>query len=285
VRLALRRARQASGLNQNDVADRLGWSRSKVQRIESGEVAVSPIDLRALAEVYGNFPAEELTELVEDARLSRRERWQTLPEHREHLTPSTIKLMGFEAQAVAIHVYQPVMLPGVLQTTEVARETLRFFDPDASEERNRVRLDARRSRREQIIERAQPPDYHLVLDESVLLRNVGGKALAAAQMEALQRDTELPNVHVRVLPLAKGALHGGRGPFAILDMDPHDPDDAVLYREDWKGDEIIDDQNVVRRHREYYRTMWKETLIEQASHRRIVAEAASLRSSLDRRET
>ena len=57
VRLALRKARRSAGLNQGDVADRLGWSLSKAQRIEAGEVAVSITDLRAL--VYEHLAATE----------------------------------------------------------------------------------------------------------------------------------------------------------------------------------------------------------------------------------
>src|SRR6266511_4790410 len=87
VRRALRRARQATPMSQGAVASRLGWSLSKMQRIEGGEVGVSVTDLRALLDVYGVVEPERIERLAEDARISRRQRWVTAPEYREHLTP------------------------------------------------------------------------------------------------------------------------------------------------------------------------------------------------------
>ena len=282
VRLALRRARQGTDLSQGDVAGRLGWSLSKVQRIESGEVAVSPIDLKALTDMYGCFSAEEFEELAEDSRRARRERWWTAPEYRDHLTPATIKLMGFEAQAVRIRVYQPVLVPGVLQTPAVAEHILRYWSEGPPGKREEVRLRVRMQRREMVIDRAGAPGYDLLLDESVLLRDVGGVRLAAEQMEHLAAQANKPDVHVRIIPLTEGALLGHLGPFMILDQDEKDQDDAVMYREYWVADEIIDDHRTVRTHRQYFRKMWDSALTEEVSLRVIAAKAAELRSRVDR---
>lgn len=283
VRLVLRRARQErTDLSQGDVAARLGWSLSKVQRIESGEVAVSPTDLRALTDLYGGFSAEEFEELAEDSRLSRRQRWWTAPEYREHLTPATIKLMGFEAQAAAIRVYQPVLVPGVLQTEAAAAFVLGFWNPDGPAERLKVRHEVRVLRRQLVIERRDPPAYYVLLDESVLLRDVGGPRLALGQMEMLEALAHRPDVHLQVIPLAEGALLGQLGPFMILDLDENDQDDAILYRENWNSDEIIDDHRVIRTHRGYFETMWASALSEDVSLNVIAAKAAALRSIVDR---
>src|SRR6185369_13946342 len=53
LRFALRSARENAGLTQSDVAARLEWSVSKVNRIENGEVTISPTDLRALMGLIG----------------------------------------------------------------------------------------------------------------------------------------------------------------------------------------------------------------------------------------
>ena len=50
VRLAVRDARLDKKLTQSEVAEAMEWSLSKVMRIESGEVTISPNDLRPLLE-------------------------------------------------------------------------------------------------------------------------------------------------------------------------------------------------------------------------------------------
>ncbi|GIE95131.1 helix-turn-helix domain-containing protein [Paractinoplanes rishiriensis] len=283
VRRALREARHASGRSQSDVADRLGWSLSKVQRIESGEVAVSGTDLRALIDLYGGISGERFSALAEDARLSRRSRWLTRPEFRDHLTPGTIQLMGFEASAKAIRVFQPVVIPGPLQTPAVAEKILQIWNSVDNEDRIRVRTESRVLRRKFLLDRENPPDYRLVLDESVLSRDIGGAELAADQMVALEQTARRPNVHIRILPLDRGVL-GLLGGFTLVDLDDEDTRDAVLYRESWDGDQIIDDPQVVATHRAYFEDISANSLNENASLSLIMARAAKLRAALDRED-
>ena len=281
VRRALRKARQSTPMSQGAVASRLGWSLSKMQRIEGGEVGVSVTDLRALLDVYGVDDPERIEQLAEDARISRRQRWVTAPEYREHLTEGLRDLMQFETEAVAIRAYQPVFYPGVLQTPAVAESILGWWNKSLSDEDRRVRYDVRMTRRQQIIERDDGPDYLLILDESVIKRRIGGPKTTAEQLEVIADVARRPNVHIRVVPFAKGAYIGALGPFQILDLTDEDDDDAVLYRETYNRDEVIHDPNEVHFHRDAFENLWEVSLNEDATLRAIVAEAALLRSSLD----
>ncbi|WP_436530113.1 helix-turn-helix domain-containing protein [Actinoplanes sp. HUAS TT8] len=291
--MALRKARLATdpGLSQGDVAERLGWSLSKMQRIEAGEVTVSGTDLRALLDVYGSFSADEIDDLIEDARISRRQRWWTKPEFREHLTPSVLKLMAFEAEAAEIRVFQPGVVPAVMQTEGTAGFIVDGWNVSGSPEARKVRHEVRRQRRAEIVERSDGPQFYLIIDESVLLRDVGGTALAAEQLAALAADARRPSIRVRVLPLDRGAILSLVGPFFIIDLNEHegrdpldesDDDDAVLYRESWDADELTDDGKQVRRFREYFEAMWSQSLDEDVSLSLITARAAVLRSEVDR---
>lgn len=268
-------------MSQGAVASRLGWSLSKMQRIEGGEVGVSVTDLRALLDVYGVDDPERIEQLAEDARISRRQRWVTAPEYREHLTEGLRDLMQFETEAVAIRAYQPVFYPGVLQTPAVAESILGWWNKSLSDEDRRVRYDVRMTRRQQIIERDDGPDYLLILDESVIKRRIGGPKTTAEQLEVIADVARRPNVHIRVVPFAKGAYIGALGPFQILDLTDEDDDDAVLYRETYNRDEVIHDPNEVHFHRDAFENLWEVSLNEDATLRAIVAEAALLRSSLD----
>jgi transcriptional regulator with XRE-family HTH domain len=280
VRRALRTARQATPMSQGAVAKRLGWSLSKMQRIEGGEVGVSATDLRALLDVYGVDDPDMIDQLTEDTRISRRQRYMTAPEYREHLTPGTRELMQFETEAVAIRAYQPVIYPGVLQTPAVADSILTWWNRTLSEEARRVRYEVRMMRSRLIADR-HGPEYLLILDESVLKRRIGGAKITAEQLESIADVAGRPNVHIRVVSFIQGAYIGALGPFQLLDLSDEDQSEAVLYREIYDRDEIIHDSDEVRFHREAFEDLWRVSLNENATLRAIVAEAALLRSQLD----
>lgn len=290
VRLALRRARAAADppLSQGEVARRLDWSLSKMQRIEAGDVTISSTDLRALLDFYGGFSAEEIEELIEDARISRRQRWWTKPEYREYLTEATLKLMGFESEAAEIRTFQPGLVPALLQTPEATDQILDFWK--ASPEKRRVRHDVRVLRRREVFDREDPPRFYLVLDQSVLLRDLGGPKVAAGQMEALVEAAQLPSVRIRVLPMGNGGLVTSLGAFSIVDLNEHegrdpgeeDEDDAVVYYERGVDDGTTDNPKHVRDYRQNFEDLWKQSFDEEVSLRLITARAAVLRSELDR---
>jgi transcriptional regulator with XRE-family HTH domain len=280
VRRALRRARQDTTLSQGDVAKKLGWSLSKVQRIEAAEVAVSLTDLRALLEVYGIVDPEVVARLSNDAQVSRRQRWVTPADYREHLTPALRSLLQFESEAVAIRAYQPVLIPGVLQTPAVAEIILSWSTNRITDDQRRVRLDVRMLRRKQTVEDDAGPEYLLILDESVIKRHIGGAKVMAEQLETLAEFAQRPNVRVRVVPLEKGALVGLVEPFQVLSLSDEE-DDTVVYREFYNGDQILHDTVDSSEFREIFDQLWAAALGEDATVGRIAAEAAVLRSSTD----
>jgi transcriptional regulator with XRE-family HTH domain len=281
VRLALRRAREAAGLSQGAVAERVGWSVSKVQRIEAGDNAISTTDLRALLDLYEVTDAEEIDQLTEEARISRRQRWWAKPDFRDHLTPGTLQLLQFEAEAAAIRAYQPVLVPGPLQTPEYAEYLLNWYQADLSPEDRRVRHEVRMERRAELIEADEGPIYYLILDESFLKREIGGPRVMADQLEQLAQFARKPRVYIRIIPLKEGGMLGFFGPFVVIDLDD-DVDNAVVYREGFNRDSIEHDPKEVAIHREMFERYWGQALDKEQTIRAIVAEAAQLRTALDR---
>lgn len=282
VRLALRKAREATGASQGAVARRIGWSLSKVQRIEAGDVSISGTDLRALLDLYGVTDQEEIDQLSEEARISRRQRWWTGPEYRDHLTPGLSQLLQFEAEAVAIRSYQPVLVTGVMQTPAYASFLIDWFNKSLSDDDRRVRYDVRMQRRRQIIDSDEGPQYLLIIDESVLKREIGGLAIMAEQLEALAEIAQRPQIYVRIVPYQEGAILGLIGQFTVLDLKDGDAEDAVLYRESFTRDSVSHDRAEVRFHREIFEELWGRSLNEEQTLRAINAEAAALRARLDR---
>ncbi|MFV2085094.1 helix-turn-helix domain-containing protein [Micromonospora sp. LOL_021] len=278
LRLALRRARESAGLTQGKVADALDWSVSKVNRIEKGSVSVSTTDLRALLELYGVVDADRAERLLRDARTSRLRGWWDEPRYREHLTPAMLQLLQLEGEASAIRVFQPTLIPGLLQTREYGEFVLNFWRSELPEADRALRLEARLRRRDQVLDRPDPPEFHLVLDESVLWRTIGGPRVMAGQFVALLRVARRPNVRVRIVPFADAAIMAMLAPFTLLDFG--DEENALLYREGILLDEIVHAAQRIGRHRGYFAHIWDSAHDEATSARLITERAAALTADL-----
>ncbi len=253
LRFALRIAREAAQLTQAEVAETLEWSVSKINRIENGEVTISATDLRALMALLKVTDSATVALLTAYARTARSRGWWDGPEFRNLLTPALRQLIQYEAEATAIRCFQPTLLPGALQTPDYARAVLEYWSEipeDARVARHRMRAERRR----RLFGDKSGAPYHLVLDESVVLRRVGGSAVMAAQLRLLLEMIQTANLYVRIIPLADGALVGQLGNFIVLDLEGDE--NAILYREVPPDDIIRDTHDVVQQYRQAFEHMW-----------------------------
>jgi len=260
----------------------MGWSTSKVQRIEAGDNAISGTDLRALLDVYGLTDPTEVEQLLADTRISRRQRWWMRPEYRENLTAALVQLLQFEAQAVEVRSYFPTLLPGFFQTPAYAEHILGAFIPVLTDDERRVRLEVRMLRRQAILESRGGARHFVILDESVIKREIGGPMVMADQLDLLAEIARLPTVDIRIIPLSEGAVMGSGGHFLVADIADEEFDDAVLYRESFTEDSLSHDPREVAFLRQMFDTAWNRSLDEAQTIREIVAEAAILRARIDR---
>jgi transcriptional regulator with XRE-family HTH domain len=281
LRFALREAREAKGLTQREVAKQLDWSLSKVNRIESGEVTISSTDLQAMLRLFDITDTGRIAQLSADARTSRRRGWWDEPMYRQHLTSPTMQMLQFETEATAIRAYHPVLIPGVLQTRPYAEFIMNFFTEDLDEATRRARLDIRMERHQQVFGRPDPPEYLLMLDESVLYRVMGDPQVMSEQLDQLLRYLLQPHISVRVMPMADAITLTMLGQFTVFDFG--DEDNSVLYHESVIQDEIVHSPNLIRFHRDHFNQKWAQAMDGDASVRLIEARAAAMRSSLDRR--
>jgi len=218
--LELRRLRDAARLTCEEVADRLECSASKISRIETGRVSVSPRDVRDMLEIYG-VPEEQRDSLVQLARDSKQKGWWHA--YSDHVQPQLATYLGLESAASEIRVYQVHRIPGLLQTPDYARGTFaagRLSSSDPSEDLQ-VALLSERQRQA----RENPPLVWAVLDEATLRREVGGPEVMRAQIEHLRDLSALPNFFVQVIPLRNGSYLPMDIPFVIMSFpDRLDPD-------------------------------------------------------------
>jgi transcriptional regulator with XRE-family HTH domain len=270
VRLALRRAREARGLTQSQVAEAMEWSLSKVMRIESGEVTITPNDLRPLMSHLGITNRGEAEGLIQAAKASRqRQQWWDTTRFRENMTPALRQLIQYENEAKAFRYFYGLLVPGQLQTPDYARAILSGYE-DLAGDVIETRLEARRRRHAHLLERADPPKIYLLLDESVLYRQIGGPEVLAEQLKELLRLVDEHRLLVRVVPFAdQSAPIAMLGTYELLylgdDTRRDAEENAIMYRESDLVDEIVEDADKLRRHRMIFERMWNGIPDEAAS--------------------
>lgn len=217
----LRRLRESAGLTIDEVGDKLECSASKISRIETGHVGVTPRDARDMLELYG-LPGDEREALVQLAREARTRGWWH--KYNEVFTGAFV---GLEADASSLHAFQALLVPGLLQTEHYARAVFRAMRPDDTEPEIERRVSARMERQRLLTDPA-PPEYWAVVDEAVLHREVGGPEVMAEQLSRLVQAATLPHVTIQVVPFDAGAHPGMEGPFLILGF-PEQADPDVVY--------------------------------------------------------
>jgi transcriptional regulator with XRE-family HTH domain len=237
LRSALRRAREAKGLTQDQVAVAMDWSLSKVIRIESGAVSISTNDLRALLRIYEVTDPTITDTLIELGRVGRRRPWWA--EYRDSFPSANFeKLLGLEAETSSVRHFQPITLPGLMQTEAYARSVLRDNKPRLSDSEIEDRVAVRLARQRTLLNRADPPLIDVVLDEAVLHRMAADPSTMREQLAHLCELTEQPHITVEIVPFVAG-VYPFTGPFMILSFP--DPDDTdVVYLETVLSERIIE---------------------------------------------
>lgn len=236
----LRGLRDEAELTIDEVGEKLECSASKISRIETGHVGVTPRDVRDLLELYG-VTGDQREALVQLAREARQRGWWHA--YNEVFTGTFV---GLEADASSLRAYQALLIPGLLQTESYAREVFRAMRPDA----DTVDIDRRvaaRMTRQQLLTDANPPTYWAVIDEAVLHRAVGGAEVMAEQFDQLLRISALPHVTMQVVPFSAGAHPGMEGPFLILGF-PEQEDPDVVYVDSTSSGLYLESPSDVRRY-------------------------------------
>jgi transcriptional regulator with XRE-family HTH domain len=219
---ALRALREASDLNAEQAAKTLGWSGSKVSRIETGKQLVSPDDVRQLVGLY-DVGEDEIEKYVAIARQARQRDWW----HRyDDVLPDWFEgYLGLEAEASKISTYESDLVPGLLQTEQYAAHVLGAFPLRTTPEEMDRAVDLRRARQARLTA-ANPLGLDAVISETVLRRAIGGPAVMREQLEHLAAMMDRPNITIRLLPFAAAEHPGLDGGFSVLEFP--DPDDGRI---------------------------------------------------------
>ncbi|UQU65719.1 helix-turn-helix domain-containing protein [Couchioplanes caeruleus] len=245
----LKTLREEADLSVSSVAGAMEWSVSKLTRIEKGEVSIQPLEVRALLDHYAVTDANLHAELSRLARTSRSRQWYS----RHRLTGDYADFVAYENEASVIQAWQMLFVPGLLQTGDYARAvTARTLRADPNDEQVRARVELRLDRQKALSERMdgpKPPRVVAILDESVLRRPIGGRAVMARQLEhLLELAQDATKFTFGVAPLDLEHHSGLGGSFELLKFFDKSHAD-VLFVEGAAGrDFLLADKGSTDRH-------------------------------------
>ncbi|MEU3545432.1 MULTISPECIES: helix-turn-helix transcriptional regulator [Streptomyces] len=263
----LRRLRELKGMTAEEVAERLLVSQSKISRLENGRRSISQRDVRDLCGVYEVEDQRIVDSLMQMAKDSRQQGWW----HAFGDVPYSVYI-GLETDAASLRVYDPQVVPGLLQTRQYAEALIAGALPETAQAEVEKRVQVRMRRQERISSTDNPLRLWTVLDEAALRRVVGNRELMRAQLEFLVEQSQLPHVTVQVIPFEMGAHPGLNGQYAILEF-PDAADSSVVYIEGVTSDLYLEKPNDVQKYSVMYEHLRAQALnVEQS--RQFIADAA-----------
>lgn len=242
----LRGLRNDKGMSVAEAARQVGFSQSKLTKIELAQAAATRDEVLAMLEMYGETDPGQQALLVSMVRAGASKEWW---EGHRALPHKFGSYLGLESIATALQAYDTHLVHGLLQTPDYARALLRAVRPELLPHEIDPLVELR-MRRQEILTRADPPPPTLwsIMDEAVLRRQIGGRETMHAQLQRLIERSELPNITLLVLPNDLGAHAGLTGPLAIFQFEAGAR--PVVYVEGQAGNLYLEKDDDLRRCRQ-----------------------------------
>jgi transcriptional regulator with XRE-family HTH domain len=257
----LRRLREAADVTPEQAGYEIRASRSKISRMETGQVGLKARDITDLLALYGVTDEQVQSRFLHLAHQSSRPDWWA--KYGDILPGWFENYLGLESVSSTIRTFEIQFVHGLFQTEDYARAVTRLGHQTApaAEIERRVGL---RVKRQDLLARADPPRMWSVMDEAVLRRPVGGPAVMRAQLRRLIEAAGLPQVTVQVVPFARGGHAGASGSFTVLRFEEQDLPD-VVYIEQLTGAVYLEERSDVEHYLEVMDQLSGEALTPAAT--------------------
>jgi len=191
----------------------MDWSVSKVSRMETGVRGLFPDDVAALLG-FLNAQSKLREELLLLVREGESPNWIQIGSGLPKMWKNLIRM---ENDATSIYNYEPLFIPGLLQTGDYARAVIGAGNLELAE--GAVdQLVRTRMGRQALLSRYDAPMLAVMVDEMVLRRPVGDAGCMHGQLQHLLTMANRPRVEIRVVPFSAGAHPGLEGPMVIMEF-------------------------------------------------------------------
>ncbi|MEU7280200.1 helix-turn-helix transcriptional regulator [Streptomyces sp. NPDC045431] len=219
--------RENRGHTQESLAPLLGYSAHYLASVEQGR----------------RFPTRQFVDKAEEVL----EAFGALRKAYRHLTRKPGLAVWFrkwallEASALSLDTYEPRVVPGLLQTEAYARVLFRGQLPPLSDEQIEAQLAARQERQALLRDRPNTA-YSFIIEEHLFRHEVGGVEVTRGLLDHVLEVTELRNVDLQVLPLARGHHAGLDGPMQMAETPDHQ---WLAYLEGQEHGQFIADSKTI----------------------------------------
>ena len=211
---ALRDLRRASGLSGDRLARRCGMSQSKISRIETGRLLPSVVDVEQMLTALGVDHATR-RELLTLARVTNTEYHDIRASIRRGLHHRQKQLAALEANTTQLRYFLPALVTGLLQTPEYLSQALSSpINLAASADRSRS-IAAKLDRQSILYDHTKRFDF--LLTENAVRWPLCAPDLMAEQLDHLVSISQLPNVHIGIVPQGVHIPDGPMNSFVIYD--------------------------------------------------------------------
>ncbi|WP_258050260.1 helix-turn-helix domain-containing protein [Streptomyces finlayi] len=209
---ALRELRETSGLEAKAVARGAAMSRSKLSKIENGNTAPSVTDVDCILTAIG-VSDEVKAEYMAAAREAATEvtAWRLI--RRLGYSRKQQQVQALESQTTLLRLFQPSLIPGLLQTPEYVRAV--FARRNLTEDQLERTIGARLAR--QSVLYSEGKSFRFIITESVLRWRIVPPLVMVGQLDRLISVSRLPNVDVRIVALSARQLDFPGHSFSIKD--------------------------------------------------------------------
>ncbi|WP_405582801.1 helix-turn-helix domain-containing protein [Streptomyces sp. NBC_01190] len=224
----LRFKREQAGLSLEELGARLFVAKTHVSNLEVGRRRIQPDMAVQLDEILGT-----------DGFFVRNLEAGRATPFREHFAD----VAELETLALAIREWEPLLVPGLLQTPAYTRAVIRGYDPLVSDGVVRNRLAARLARAE-IFNNPDRPLYWAVVDEAAIRRAAGGPFIMAEQLRHLATMIRTNRIILQVLPFGVGAHAGMEGALKLMTFQDDTP---MAYLQGLETGSLVDDPATVKR--------------------------------------
>lgn len=262
VSAELRALRLEKGLTCQQVADALDWSISKVSRMETGIRGLFADDVAALLG-YLEAPAKVREELLTLVRDGEKLNWIQIG---RGIPADWKNLIRIENEATALYNYEPLVVPGLLQTGDYATAVIRACScqlaEGAADQMVRTRLG-----RQVLLSRLDGPSLNVIIDEMALRRPIGGPGVMHGQLHHLLNMASRPRINLQMMPFGVGAHAGLEGAFLILEFDAQP---TLVYQENRSTGGFLEEGRHVARAKLDWRELSSNALSPEESTRFII---------------
>lgn len=261
---ALKRHREAAGLDQAAAAEAIMKSVSKVSRMESGQASTSALEVRTLLDRYQVTDPDERERLEKWARSGNQRGWWF--DYQETLRPGYADHITLENDATYIRSWEPSLIPGLLQTSEFAESVIATGPAFVAPQRVAELVKVRQERQRRI--EGGSAHFTAIIWEPAVIALGDGTEVHTGQLEHLLEAGERQNITVQILPTSASKTAGMSGAFVAFSFGVEPNVEAVAVRNP-ANTSVVESPEDLARYVNIFDRLRSEALSPEESARRV----------------